>query len=488
MADLGSNFASTLSFSVLSSAEIGQIHQAALDVLANTGVEVQEPEALELLRNAGAKCEGKMAKIPANLVEKALETAPKSIPLYRRDGSPGIVLEGRKAYYGTGSDCPKILDSRTGEVRMFTKSDVSEAAKLCDALANIDFFMSLGIAQDITPALSDVHQFAAMIENTEKPIVFTAHDRAGMDVIIKIADAFQGGVGNISERPSICLYAEPITPLKHIDIAMKKMLLAAERKIPVVYTPCPMAGGTTPATLAGTLVVSITEILSGLVIHQLKNPGAPFIMGGVLTILDMSTFNFSYGCPEFDLMEAALADIHNHYGIPMFGTAGCTDSKLLDQQAAIEATFSALMMGLAGANLVHDVGYIEYGLTGCYEMIAMTDEIVGMVRRVQRGIKINSDTLAVDVINRVGPGGNFLADDHTLEHFRQETWYPKLLDRNNRQAWEANGSKTLGQRLNEKVLHILNDYQPSPVSEEVAAKIAALLADREKKVQDEDAA
>lgn len=482
MSESSKQIQSNLKFNVLSHEEIRQIHEATLQVLDETGVKVLHPEAMDLLKNAGARISGDVARIPANLVCDALDTAPKSVPIFSRDGSPGIVLEKGKAYFGTGSDCPNIVDPRTGIRRQSTKQDVADAARVCDALPNMEFFMSLVLVQDIPAKWHDVHQFEAMIRNTVKPIVFTAHDRRGMEHIIRIAEAAMGGADKFKKSPSICLYAEPISPLQHVPVAVGKMLLAAERRIPVVYTPCPMAGATAPVTMAGQLVVGNAEVLSGLVIHQLKQPGAPFIGGGVMTMLDMGTANISYGAPELHLLCAAYTDLAHHYDIPMFGTAGCSDSKILDQQAAIEATVSTLIMALSGANLIHDVGFLEYALTGSMEMIALTDEVVGLVRRIIRGIEVNPDTLATDVIKAVGPGGHFLNEDHTLKHFRNQMWFPTVLDRNNRERWEADGAKDLGKRLNEKVLDILDNYEPQPLSESAQREIDSIVKEYEKEV------
>lgn len=482
MTEYSKQIESNLKFRVLSDQQIAAIHQATLKVLDETGVKVLHPEAMQLLKQAGARVEGDIAHIPSKLVDDVLKTAPKSVPIYSRDGSPGIVLEKGKAWFGTGSDCPNIMDSRTGKRRRSTRQDVADAAVVCDALPNMEFLMSLCLVQDVAPQWHDVHQFEAMIRNTTKPIVFTAHDRRGMEYIIRIAEAAAGGVENFKQHPSICLYAEPISPLEHVPVAVGKMLLAAERRIPVVYTPCPMAGATAPVTMAGALVVGNAEVLSGLVIHQLKQPGAPFIGGGVFTILDMGTANISYGAPELHLLCSAYTDLAHYYGFPMFGTAGCSDAKVLDQQAAVEAAASTLIMALCGANLVHDVGFLEYALTGSLEMIALTDEVVAMVRRIIRGIEVNEDTLATDVIRSVGPGGHFLNEDHTLKYFRNQMWFPSVLDRGNREHWEAAGSKDLGRRLNEKVLDILANHKPQPLSEAADKEIAAIVEEYQKEV------
>lgn len=473
---------SGLKFTVLSEEQIEELNQATLDLLEKTGVDVLDEEALYLLKNAGAEVEGKSrVHIPSSLVKKALSTAPKKVALYTRDRKRTVLLEGSKSFFGTGSDCPFILDPYTGERRLFTKEDVGRAALLSDALDNIDFHMSLGLVSDAPRFTSDLHQFEAMLLNTQKPIVFTAHDKEGMEAIIKISEVITGGVANLRQNPFICLYAEPITPLRHISLAVKKLLLSAEKDIPVVYTPCPMSGATAPATLAGTLVVSNAEVLSGLVIHQIKNPGAPFIGGGVISIMDMSSAILSYGAPELSLLTASFTELLHSYGIPVFGTCGCSDSKILDEQAAIEATMSTLMNALCGANLIHDIGFLEYALLGSFELVVLTDEVIKMVKRIMQGIEINKDTLALDIIHNVGPGGNFLCEEHTLRYFKKEQFLPRLIDRQNYTNWVASGKKPMRERLNEEVRRILKGYKPEQIPQDKKKEIASIISEAERK-------
>jgi trimethylamine--corrinoid protein Co-methyltransferase len=232
-----------------------------------------------------------------------------------------------------------------------------------------------------------------------------------------------------------------------------------------------MAGGTAPVSLAGTLAIGNAELLSGLVIAQLKRKGTPFIYGGTFTVMDMSTTIFSLGAPELSLLCGALADMAHYYKLPVFGAAGLTDAKVLDQQAGIEASMSCLLSALTGSNLVHDIGHMESGLAASYEMIVMCDEIVSMVKRVMKGVEVNDESLAVDLIDRVGPGGYFVAEEHTLRHFRAEQWRPQFLDRSNYYRWNKDGKLTLGDKLNRKVKKILNEYSPEPLDPELIKEI-----------------
>jgi trimethylamine--corrinoid protein Co-methyltransferase len=484
MAFARSNFVtnSTPQLRVLSDTQIYEIYLTVLEVLERTGVEVFDQECLDLLAGAGARVEGKKrVRIPSYLVEDALKSAPRRVALSTRDGERKVFLEDSKVYFGTGSDCPYILDSFTGERRTVLKQDVAKGALIADSLPNIDFFMSLGLVSDVPAAVSDRHQFQAMLLNTRKPIVFTAHDEAGMADIIEMTVVAVGSKEKLRNNPSIVLYAEPTSPLQHSQTALRKLLLAADESIPMIYTPGHTAGGTAPVTLAGTLVLNNAEVLSGLVISQLRKRGAPFICGGLPTILDMKTAIFSYGAPEMHLLSAASSEMAHYYRLPVFSTAGCTDSKVVDQQAAIESALSCLMGALSGANLVHDVGYVESGMTGSYDMLVMGNEVIAMVKRIMGGMELSEETLALEVIDKVGPGGGFLQEKHTLTHFKKEQWAPEFMDRSSYGKWHQAGAKTMGQRVNEKVKRILAEYQPKPISPEQVKGIDAILARAEAK-------
>jgi len=242
-----------------------------------------------------------------------------------------------------------------------------------------------------------------------------------------------------------------------------------------------LSGATAPVTLAGCLALANAESLTGLVMAQLKREGAPFIYGGGVLPMDMRTSIVAYGAPELQLAGAALADMAHFYTLPRFSGAGASDSKILDQQAMIEGTLSTLMQALCGANLVHDVGYLESGLTSSYEMVAAIDEVISMVKYIMSGVEINEETLALDVIDRVGPGGNFIDDKHTLRHFRGG-WFPRLLDRKNYAAWASDGKQTMGDRLNKRVKEILAEHVPEPLPSETVDRIKEIIGTTESRL------
>jgi trimethylamine--corrinoid protein Co-methyltransferase len=304
-----------------------------------------------------------------------------------------------------------------------------------------------------------------MIQNTIKPVVFTAWDEVGLADIIAMAQVVAGSADQLSLNPFFLLYLEPVSPLQHSQAAVRKLLSMADLGLPVVYAPGSLDGATAPVTAAGSLAMSGAEILSGLVIAQLRHKGTPFVWGGGAGPLDMRTAVCTYGSPEFMLHCMALAELgHHYYRMPVWGFSGCSDSKLPDIQAGIESALWILCTALSGANLVHDVGYVESGLTCSYEMIVICDEVIGFVRRLMGGIELTRETMALDVIHEVGPGGSYIETLHTLRHF-EEVWYPRLFDRRTYSPWVEAGKPTAIKKANEVAREAVSKHEPSPLSD-----------------------
>ncbi len=456
------------------------IHLAALEVLRHTGVRVHQDEALSLLKGAGAyTSDENLVKIPADLVEWALRQAPSRIGLCARGSDQLLVpLEGRHVSFGPGSDCPNYLDPRTGQKRRFAAADVVDCVRLVDALPQLSFVMSMGIPSDVEPAgrRGNVyrHQFALMLEHTVKPIVFVCDDRADCEAITAMAAAAAGGLDRLQINPTLVLYSEPTTPLQHSRTATEKLLWMAHNRLPVVHSPAPMMGGTAPATLAGGLVLGTAEVLSSLVIHQLKRAGAPFVFGSGLHHMDMKTTISVYGAPEFQLARIGVAAMGQYYGLPTWGYAGHSDSNVMDEQAAADAALSVTVALLTGTNLVHDVGYLEAGLTTSPEMIVFTAEMIDIGRQMMRGLSLDVEATALDVIHRVGPGGDYLTDEHTLSHFR-DFWQPALFDRQRADSWQASGSRRLADRLRQKTVALMEGHHPAPLPGAVKDELARIM-------------
>jgi len=342
---------------------------------------------------------------------------------------------------------------------------------LVDAFENLDFVMCMGIASDVPEGISDLYHFRAMVSNTTKPIVYTAWDRENLEDIIRMAEAVAGGEDTLERRPFCALYTEPIAPLTHATESLEKLLTICDKGLPVVYTPGLITGATSPMTRAGSIVQANAELLSGLLICQLIRKGTPVIAGaGGMMTMDMSTALAAYGAPEFMLDWSALCELGHHYKLPVFGFAGCSDAKVFDQQAGIEGALWVLIAALAGGNLIHDVGYVESGLTTSYALLASMNETIGLVKRFAGGVRVDEESLALDVIDRVGPGGHFLSDSHTLRHCR-DNWQPQLLDHGNRDDWEADGERTLGDRAGSQVRSILDTHAVEELDEETKAKL-----------------
>lgn len=472
------NLAAFLSpqFGVLSESELQDLHFAALEVLRRIGMRFHHPAAVEMLREAGAfVSDGNLVKIPAALVQEAIGSAPSRIVMCDRDGAPAFALEGTRVAFGPGSDCPTMIDPATGEHRAWRTGDLIDAYRLVDALPNIDFVMSMGIPSDRDPATTYDVQMALMLEHTTKPIVFVTDDRAACQRAIDMAAAVAGGHEALAEQQHILLYSEPSSPLQHSETAVDKLILMAEHGLPIVYSPGPLMGGTAPITMASGLAMSLAEILSGLVVHQLARPGAPFVFGAGLHHMDMGSAQISYGSPEFQLTKAAIAELGRWYGLPTWGYAGCTDAKVLDEQAALEAMLSVMTARLGGSNLVHDVGYIESGLTTSLDLITLTDELIALSANFMKGIEITPETLMLDELERVGPGGHFLDTPTTFSRFK-DFWYPTLLDRRRREAWEADGSLTLGERVNARTRALIAEHRAAPLDDDAYRQVQAILA------------
>jgi trimethylamine--corrinoid protein Co-methyltransferase len=466
---------------ILSPGQRAEIHQATLELLRKTGVRVLVGEVRDLLRKAGCWVDEERVRIPPHLIDWAIRTAPSRVVLSHRDASSVMELEGRKGYYGTGSDTPFVVDPYTGERRSAVLEDIANVARIVDALPNVDFLMCMGIASNVPESISDIYHFKTMTENCKKPIVYTAWNRKNLEVIIDLAETVAGGAAHLQQNPFCALYSEPISPLTHAKDSCEKLLFIAKKGLPVVYTPGMMIGGSAPVTIAGALVQANAEQLSGLLICQLIREGTPVVCGGGVLYMDMQHGLISYAAPEFMLAMSALSEVCHDYHLPIFSFAGCSDSKVFDQQAAAEGSLWMLVSALSGGNLIHDLGYLEGGLTCSYELLVSMDEIGGLVKRFMQGIDVDQETLALEVIDRVGPGGHYITDDHTYKHFKRN-WFPKLLDRSTRGDWEINGEKSLADRAREKAQNIIEEHRPEPLTETIQQKMDEILEEAEAKL------
>ncbi len=460
-------------FARLSEDQCRRIHWASLEVLERVGVRLHLQEAVDLLRQAGAEVtDGNLVRIPSGLVEKALTTVPKRVVLCDRYGNRVMQVEGYRSFYGPGSDCLNIVDHRTGERRKPVLEDVKEGVILCDALPNIDFVMSMVLPHDVDKAIADRYQMEVMLSYTTKPIVFVTYEFEGCVDAVEMAEAVAGGEDALRRNPTIACYINVTSGLNHNAEALQKLLYLAEKRLPAIYAPASTGGMISPITPAGTAVVCNAGILAGLVLSQLKREGAPFItMGWAGTPMDLRTLVGAYCDPTQRGIMQAMA---HFYGLPMFGLGGASDSKLPDQQAAAEAALTLMTETLAGSNIIHDLGYLESGLTFSFAQLVICDEIVSWLKEFFGGVEVSDETLAVDLIAEVGPDGQFLNTDHTFRHYR-ERWYPELFDRATYEVWQERGGKTLLERATEKVEQILAEHEPDPLPKDVRERLREIV-------------
>lgn len=460
---------------VINDEQIEQIHMATLEVLERTGVKMTHQRGLELFAGAGARVEGDRVRIPAWMVEDAIRKAPSRLVLGKRTGERTVFLERDKSFFGPSLDCIDYLDPERHKRVRFVSKHVAATAALCDGLSSFDWCMTIGMADDVPADIADRVVARNTMQYCEKPLVFCCKDTISVKDIYEIALLLCGGKENFDRAPCLVHYSEPISPLLYYDLAVDKILFCAENNIPLINFPAPQAGGSAPATFAGTIVQASAESLSGLVLTQIANPGASFIYGAFTTIMDMKSTIFSYGANELSLMAGAMAQMAQYYRLPFFGTAGATDAKFCDAQAGAEVAFQCLSSAAVGSGLVHDCSsWMDHGNLVSPEFMVLADDIVDSVKHYMKGIPVNKDTLALDVIEKVGPGGHYLQEKHTMDHFR-DIKYSEIFEREVFGVWEKSGSKKFEQRLQEVTLEKMK-HRPDPLPEDVIKELNRMQA------------
>jgi len=449
-----------------------KIHAASLEILDRIGARLHLEEAIQLLKKAGAKIsDSNLVRIPSHLVEKAMETVPKKTVLSDRHKRSAIHLGDHNCYYGPGSDCLNIIDHRNGIRRKPLLKDVVEGAILSDSLANIDFVMSMVLPSDVNQSTADRFQMEAMLNHTTKPIIFVSYDFSGCLDCVEMAEAVMGGAEALRKNPLVACYINVPTGVLHNKDSLQKLLFLAEKNIPFLYIPSSTEGVSSPITTAGAVALDYAGVLVGLVLSQLKQEGALVVVPGMPPgPLDMRTTINPYCDPEQGIMQS----MSKFYGLPMFSLGGASDSKIVDQQAAAEASLSLLFETLTGSDLIHDLGYLESGLTFSFSHFVICDEIVNWIKAFTKDVKVTEETLALDVIEEVGPEGNYLVTEHTLKHFK-ERWYPNLFERDTYDSWFGEGAKTLVERAADKVDRILSEYEPESLPSKIKEKLKGIV-------------
>lgn len=414
-----------------------KVAEASFRVLEKSGVLVYSKKARDHFKKAGAEVNDaeQLVKLPRSLVEDAIASNPSSITLYSRDGKTDCVLEENRVHYGTGGTAIYVLDPDTGQRRPSTVKDVILNARMVERLENIHLFTINVFPHDITDRDHiDVNRFFHALDNTQKHIMGGIYSMAGCKKVVEMAETIAGGAAKLSERPFVSFITLIISPFKIDDTYGDMTCYFAEKGLPVVVPTEPVCGTTAPVTLAANVLTHTAETLAGLTLVQCVRKGAPGICGSVGSITNLNTLNHVGGAIERAIINGAGAQMAQHFKVPMYSTGGTSDAREVDIQAAYESGMSSLLVAMSGANYIHDIaGLMEADLTVAYEKLVMDNEILGMTQRVLRGIEVNDETLATDLMIEKGPGKDYLAEEHTVRHMRGEFFMPKISDRTKRE-------------------------------------------------------
>ncbi|CAB5087422.1 hypothetical protein D3OALGA1CA_669 [Olavius algarvensis associated proteobacterium Delta 3] len=464
----------SVGFRVLSDDQVAEIKRAAFDVMSTAGFTVYHEGARKMLKQAGALVKGESVRVPEHVVTACLGSAPKGWTIYDRDGNRAMEVEGRKSYYGTSTASPKTKDAVTGEIHPTRVADIAIGAKVADALPNIDWVMPMGSSQDVLPESADLYEFEAVVTHTTKPMVFIGYTPRGVELVYEMAAEVAGGLENLQQKPFLIFYPEPISPLVLPADVIARLFVCADLNLPQMQGPTIQPGATGPVTLAGAVVQGTAEALMCLVLAQLRKPGCPCSLGCNFGIFDMAVGLLTMAAPEMSLALSAQAEVAQSFGLPTWGLAGATDAKTIDAQAGAESAFSILAQGLGGLNLIHDVGYMDNGMVCSAHQLVLGDENIAMTKRFIRGMEVNRETLAREVIEKIGPGGHFLEDEHTYRHFKNELWHPSLMTHVAYVEWESTGAKDMAARIDEKLQGILETHEAPALPDKTLAAIRSI--------------
>ena len=459
-------------FRKLTDEQCAKIHDASCRILERVGVEAGHQRAREILGEAGGKLEGERVRLSRDLIDWALAQSPAGFTLYGRGEEHSMLVEGTNVFYGNGSETPMMIDHRSGARRQGTLADVTEGIKLIDALPHIDFVMSFALPWDLDTDVVYLEQFKAMMANTTKPFAYVAprlKDVAGM---VAMMEAEAGGEEAHRMRPRGLSYINVTHPLRHSQDDLEKLMFVAGKGIPLVYNPAVLRGASGPMTMAAALAVANAGELFGLVLAQLINEGTPVsLSGGTQDKLDMRSTIDVYSAPE---NRVAFAEMANWYDKAHWGLGGATDSKVVDEQAAAEAALSLTLESLAGSNLIHDVGYMESGMSNSLAQLVVCDETIGWIKRFMQPFEVNDETLALDMIERVAPEGDYLLEDHTMNHLNDD-WYPRVFDHRSFDKWTAAGGKTLSERAAARVDELIQKHEVEPLADELSERLDEII-------------
>jgi trimethylamine--corrinoid protein Co-methyltransferase len=470
----GQRFLGRMTVNLLSKDELENIHNATLEILENPGLIIPSKRALEILEKAGANVNYKKnsVTISPHIVKEALKSAPKTIRYCARNPKHDILLEKKETYFVTDGAAVYIRDIETGKRRSSTSEDLAQWARIMDSLSKIHVLWPSMTPTELPDHLQRIHALATSLNNTEKHVESYANDAREARYEIEIAAAVVGGKEELRKRPIISAVQCPIAPLKFDKGLIEAVIEFAEASIPVVPLSMPLAGQTAPATLAGTLAVTSAEILGSLVVSEFANPGAPVLYGACPGNIDFRTGSMVIS-PEYGLVNTGLAQLAHYYDLPSEVCGGCSTSKVVDAQAVYERVLTLIPVILAGPDLVAGMGGLEDAKTMAPELLVIDNEILEEILRLVQGFIVNNEALALDIIRKVGPGGHYLTQRHTISHIKDH-WIPKISNRRTYDAWLKAHTKDIATVAREKVKEILATHKPEPIPKDTQKEISRI--------------
>lgn len=458
----------------LSESQVETIHSASLAILEETGFSYEAGlgDAVEMLEQAGARVDRKISRIffPRDLILEQVGKAPERFVLFSRDEENDLDLGEDRVYLGTGGAALKVLDLETGRPRPSTLGDLYHFGRLVDQLENIHFFLRPCVPTDIPESLRDVNIVYACLKSTSKHVMVGVNDESGLLQVLNLASRVAGSMEKLQEKPFLSIVScFAVSPLRFCTTPLRIAQEACRRRIPVALSTAPLAGSTSPITLAGTLALVHAEELAGITVCQLTNPGAPVLYGALPETANLRTMGFQGGSVESAMMNAAAHQLARHIRVPNYANSGHSDSKEPDAQAAWETAMSTVLASMGGCNYIHHAaGMLESSMTVSFEHFVMNDEIIGRALRILKGISVDPEHLALEAIRTIGPGGNFMTSPHTLAHLRTE-FFPgnSVTDANSRVKWEESGSLDARGRARQIAQRLISRARGSHLSEEV---------------------
>jgi len=452
--------------------EQDRIHQAALWLLENVGMQMPAKEAIDIMKKAGAKLDGEnIIKIPADLVIDAVAKAPKrsEFVLYGRDEKYDIHFSTDTPVLTSMEEATHIIDLKTRERRLCTQNDLSDIVRLIDALENISINSAIATPQDVPHETAEWFAFATVLKNTSKPITVDAPGAQFVRDAVKMASLAAGGEDNLLKRPFISFVVLTRPPFQIDRLSLEALIEISRYGFPIKLSSGPILGMTAPVTIAGTLALVHAEVLACLTLSQIINPGTPIMYTSFARGFDMKTAAVAMSSPEFAIMRGAIAQMAHYLDLPARLAGILRDAKVLDAQAGFE-TGTVGLVGAIAADMIDGLQYDMDTLVD-YADLVFVNEAWGALKRIARGFTIDDNTLALETIKEVGHGGSFLSKKHTLRNFKGELWVPHLIERRPWAQWEKDGKKDSEQRAREKAIEILESYQPNRLAPEIEVEI-----------------